>query len=346
MKADDALRELAGVTASQWGMVTTAQASALGVTRLMLSRLAEAGHLERLAHGVYKDSGAPANEFDDLRAAWLGTEPKRLAEDRISDATSGVVVGSTSAASLHGVGDSWASRHEFVAPIRRQSQREGIRFRQRGLADRDVTVVQGLPVMRIERTLADLLEDLGDQSLVADALGTAMKKYSVDLDRLSELLSPLAERNGFKKNDGSALLDRLTEIAGLDLDSVARRITANPVLGARVAAEYLQNILSTEQGAGLRKMMAEIKLPKPAITAELAETVQSALRPQLAAISKMLPSVESLGLTRAAADALNIQALANLSQQWTKNITFPSALQVQPELAAPTDSEEHHDAIE
>lgn len=57
MKSTEALRALADVTACQWGMVTTAQAAALGVSRLMLSRLAEAGHLERLAHGVYENAG-------------------------------------------------------------------------------------------------------------------------------------------------------------------------------------------------------------------------------------------------------------------------------------------------
>lgn len=296
MKSSEALRRLVDITATQWGMVTTAQAAMLGVTRLELSRLAEVGHFERLAHGVYKDAGAPGSAFDDLRAAWLGTQPKRLAEDRIADAASGVVVASTSAAFLHEVGDSWASRHEFVAPIRRQSQRDGIRFRQRELAERDVTIIQGLPVMRIERTLADLLEDIGDQGLVADALGAAMKKRSVNLDRLSELLSPLAERNGFKKNDGSALLDRLAEISGLDLDSVARHITANPALGARVAAEYLQSILPAEQVDGLRKAMGaaigSLKLPTAFMTDELSQAINHALRPQFDGISKSLPSAE------------------------------------------------------
>lgn len=346
MKAGDALRELTDITANQWGMVTTAQANALGITRLTLSRLAEAGQLERLAHGVYKDAGAPDSEFDGLRAAWLGTEPKRLAEDRISDAAGGVVVASTSAASLNGVGDSWTGRHEFVAPTRRQSQQEGIRFRQRKLTDRDVTIIHGLPAMRIERTLADLLEDLGDQSLVADALGATMKKYSIDVDLLSELLSPLAKRSGFEKNDGAALLDRLAEIAGLDLGSVARRITANPVLGAWVAAEYLKNILSTEPSEGFRKIMAEIKLPTPAITDEVAEAVQRALRPHFDAISKMRPSAESLGPTQSFTDVLNPQVLANLSQQWTKNMTYPSALEAQPEGTSRTSSEEDHDANE
>ena len=78
MKSTEALRVLAELTSYQWGMVTSAQASMRGVTRLDLSRLADSGHTIRLAHGVYMDAGAPGDQYDDLRAAWLSTEPKRL----------------------------------------------------------------------------------------------------------------------------------------------------------------------------------------------------------------------------------------------------------------------------
>ena len=238
MKLQAALRALVDITVGQWGMVTTAQASALGVSRLALSRLADVGHLERLAQGVYKDAGAPTDQHDDLRAAWLSVDPSRLAEQRLGDGASGVVVASTSAARLYGVGDFWVDRHEFVAPTRRQSQRSSVRFRRRVLDGRDVTVVHGLPVMRIERTLVDLLDDLADQSLVADALDDALKNHAVNRERLGELLAPLAERNGFKKADGAGLLEKLLEGAGADATAVARRIARDPELGARVVAEY------------------------------------------------------------------------------------------------------------
>lgn len=290
MNASEALRRLANVTASQWGMVTAAQAATRGVSRLMLSRLAAAGHLERLVHGVYKDAGAPGGELDDLRAAWLSTEPKQLAEERVKGMASGVVVASTSAAFLHGIGDSWAGRHQFVAPVRRQSQRGDIRFRQRVLTEQDVTLVHGLPAMRIERTLTDLLEDLADQSLVADALGDALRKYSVDLDHLIGLLSPLAERNGFGRNNGSGLLNKLLEQAGLDVESVASRITANPALGTRVATDYFQKLLSTQQQTVLRDLV---------------------------------PAIESLGSTNLLADEVDAQVLANLTEYWEKNDSSP-----------------------
>ncbi len=242
MKSNHALRLLAEVTAYQWGMVTSAQAGVLGITRLDISRLTQAGHLKRLAHGVYMDAGAPGDQFEDLRVAWLSTDPKMMGAERIKDRANGVVVAGASAGRLHGIGDLWAGRHEFVYPKRRQSQRAEIRYRQRVLEPRDVTLVEGLPAMTMERTIADLVEDLGDLSLAADALRDAWLKRVVDLARLRDLLSPLAERHGFNKGDGTALLNRLREIAGIDLDTVAHRVAANASLGSRVAADYISNL--------------------------------------------------------------------------------------------------------
>ena len=228
MKSTEALRTLAELTAYQWGMVTSAQASMHGITRLDLSRLAEAGHLERLAHGVYKDAGAPAGRFDDLHAAWLSTDPKAMGEVRIKDSTNDVVVAGETAADLHGIGDFRALRHDFVSPTRRQSQRREIRYRQRTLDPRDVTLVEGMPVMTMERTIADLVDDNKDLSLVGDALRDASSKRNLDLQRLRELLAPLAARDGCKKGDGDALLHRLMEIAGIDVDSLIRLIERSP----------------------------------------------------------------------------------------------------------------------
>ncbi|GAB7305223.1 hypothetical protein MAFF212519_31410 [Clavibacter michiganensis] len=66
MKSLDALPLLAELTAGQWGMVTTAQAEAVGVSRLQLSRLAQRGLLERMAHGVYRDAGSAPGEWDPI----------------------------------------------------------------------------------------------------------------------------------------------------------------------------------------------------------------------------------------------------------------------------------------
>jgi predicted transcriptional regulator of viral defense system len=202
MRSKDALRALAEITAYQWGMVTSAQASMQGVTRLDLSRLAADGLLERLAHGVYKTTASPSDDLDRLRAAWLSTDPKRLAHERRIAAPDAVLFAGASAARIHGIGDLWDDHFDFITPVRRQSQRSDVRYRKRTLDPRDVTSVDGLPVLTVEATIADLVAAVGDLSLVAGTLRDAWRKGDLDTTRLTELLGPVT-------------LTRLTELAGV-----------------------------------------------------------------------------------------------------------------------------------
>ena len=222
IKSKEALRVLAEVTAYQWGMVTSAQASMYGVTRLDLSRLAADGLLERLAHGVYKDAGSPGDQFEDMRAAWLSTDPKRLAHERMKNLAGDVVFAGPSAARLHSIGDLRDRHYAFIAPTRRQSQRSEMRYRQRALDPRDVTLADGLPALTLEATIADLFNAEADLRHIGDALRDAARKRRLDLAHLQDLLASLAARNGFRVGDSAALLNRLMQIAGLDVDSLAR----------------------------------------------------------------------------------------------------------------------------
>ena len=61
---------------------------------------------------------------------------------------------------------------------------------------------------------------------MADALRDAAKRSTLDSQRLVELLSPLAARNGHVTDDGAALLDQLLGLAGLDLEAAAAEISA------------------------------------------------------------------------------------------------------------------------
>jgi predicted transcriptional regulator of viral defense system len=339
MKSTEALRILAELTSYQWGMVTSAQASMRGVTRLDLSRLTGAGHLTRLTHGVYMDAGAPGDEFDDLRAAWLSTEPKRLAEVRIKDRGNRVVVAGEAATLLHSIGDFQAHQRDFVFHARRQSQRREIRYRQRELDPRDVTLVHGLPVMTVERTIADLVEDLKDLSLIAYALRDASGKRTIDLDRLRELFAPLAERNGFRKDDGQALLDRLMEIAGIDLDSLARRVATNPALGAKVAAIFVGRLGKTD----LDRMIVAPEMEKTlqSIQETFAKTLHSALAPQLeglnaastAAVAALAKSSGIEEVARKMSEQLvSSDVMKEFSRSWTKSLA--DSLAISPETLA------------
>lgn len=340
MRSKDALRVLAEVTAYQWGMVTSAQAGMHGITRLDLSRLAADGQLERVAHGVYKDAGAPAHPYDDLKAAWLSSDPKTMGEVRIKDVANDVVVAGESAADLHDIGDFRALRHEFVSPTRRQSQRDAIRYRLRTLDPRDVTLVDGLPVMTTERTIADLIEEVGDLSLVADALRDASRKRDLDLDRLRTLLAPLAHRNGLKKGDGTALLDRLMEIADIDPAAVARRVAADASLGPRVTAGYFDGL--SKEDLHRLVMTPEMQQTIRSILESITTNIRSAMAPQLGAIGATMAQVsanvvENGGLDelarRISARVVNSDVMAEFSRAWSKALSDSIALK--PETLAP-----------
>lgn len=90
--AGSTIAKLGAIAAERWGMVTTAQAAEVGVTRKTLSKLTASGALERLAQGVYRMAGAPVAmlEIDVIRVHWLALGGK-----------ASIVAAGKSAAALH-----------------------------------------------------------------------------------------------------------------------------------------------------------------------------------------------------------------------------------------------------
>lgn len=110
---------------------------------------------------------------------------------------------------------------ELVAPHRRTTRLPSIRLRVRELHAADVTYIDGLPTMTVERTIVDLVEAREDPSLIADALRHAVQNGThLAPRRLAQLLEPLARRNG--EVNGADLGERLMLAAGLDETWIAR----------------------------------------------------------------------------------------------------------------------------
>src|SRR5689334_17495547 len=108
------------VAEDQWGMLTRTQALAAGVPRATFARLASAGALIRVAHGVYRLAGGADPGHVELRAAWLQLDPATPAWQRLrSDTTA--VVSHRSAATLYSLGDLIADVHEFTVARRTQT---------------------------------------------------------------------------------------------------------------------------------------------------------------------------------------------------------------------------------
>jgi predicted transcriptional regulator of viral defense system len=212
-----ALLDVADIATEQWGLVTTAQALAVGVSGPTMARLARDGVLHRLEHGVYKVNGSGYDPRDELRAAWLMLAPQRTATARIGDQPIDAVVSHRSAARLLELGDLDADLFEFTVNGRKQTRRKDIRIHVRSTeVARDAwSLVGGLPVTTATKTIEDLAATHTDGGHLAGVVRDAITTAVVDLDRLSQVLRPYSHYYGAPSSDGRGLIRSLLQEAGL-----------------------------------------------------------------------------------------------------------------------------------
>lgn len=204
------LRDLAE---GQWGLVTLQQARAAGVAWRSLTRLVEAGLLERVAHGVYHTRGGDEPDHLDLRAAWLQLDPPRAAWQRLDDPEV-AIVSHASAASLYGVGDLRADVHEFTIPHRQQTRRADVRLHRGTVPPEHRVILGGLPTTQAGWMIGQLLADHVDPDAVA-AISREVIERVTDYPRVvAEALVPHAQSFGLERGDGIGLLDELLRRAG------------------------------------------------------------------------------------------------------------------------------------
>jgi len=242
VQAGVALAELAS---GQWGLLTTPQAERVGVGRVQLSRLTQAGLLHRLSHGIYVLRGAEASEHLELRAAWLALDPTRMAGDRLDDGPTGAVASHTSAADLYGFGDLDADHHEFTAPTRKQSRRPDLRLHLGSLRDDEITLIAGLPVTKPARIIVDLLTAGHDGEHVAGVLAGAVRARAIDINQLAPRLAPFAARLGFAVHDWQGLLHHLLELGGVADQVVADKLVEIAHANNNSLAEWVNDSLTT-----------------------------------------------------------------------------------------------------
>lgn len=222
--AQATLTALGAIAEQRWGLVTTTQAQDAGVSRQQLSRWSSSGVLERVAQGVYRMAGAPPQQHEEIYATWLAlggaTSP------RTETGVSSVVAAGITAAVVHGAGDFFLDELEFVVPTRKSTRLPNVRLRVRSLDREDVFPVNGLPTMTLERTIADLVEQWVDLSLVAGVVRDAVTSGRlVAPDRLLSYLEPIAavqRRSGPGAEGVRALAHHLFELAGAFPDGWSR----------------------------------------------------------------------------------------------------------------------------
>ena len=241
----EVVARLSRLAAGQWGLLTAAQAERDDITRSQLTRLTEAGILERVERGVYATTSS-TDKNRALRAAWLALDPSQTAEERLADPVGAGAVSHTSAASLHKLGDLLDDVPEITFAHRKQTRR-GIRLHRGDLSEADVTLVDGLPTTTEERTVADLLRDGHDPEHIAQIIGQGVRRGVLDLAGLAQHLEPLGRRYG--QPDGQSLVAHLLDLAGLSGAALARDL-------AKTSAG--QELVAAGRASALTEMFAKM----------------------------------------------------------------------------------------
>lgn len=232
MNLSQALTAVSEYTADQWGMITAAQATAAGIDSVTLYRLTDVGHLEQVRRGVYAVPAAPASRHREIQATWLALHPGTAAWQRSKLDPDGGVVSHRSAALVHEIGDMVIDRIELTVPRRRATRLPDVKLRQRNLDEDDITLVDGLPVTTMERTIEDLLDDHVDASHVAAAIKDAVQQHQLDLAHLAARIGRYCRRYGVKSQDGDRLLDHLLDQIGTSRDRIMRAPATPSALNA------------------------------------------------------------------------------------------------------------------
>ena len=198
MKALDAINILNDLSASQQGIFTSAQACALGVDKLTLSRLESHGQIDRISHGVYRSCAAPSFREEDIWAAWLTLYPEIPAWKRQRNGMQGAASHGTAAWLLE-LGELNPTPITFTLPIRKQTRRKNIRLMKAPLCPDEVTIVKGIPTTTPTRIVLDLLHGGEDLSLVTSVLSDAKKTYQeVNSPIFADQVDKLGRHYGLK----------------------------------------------------------------------------------------------------------------------------------------------------
>ena len=155
------------LAARQYGVVTRGQLVACGVSASAISRWVTTGRLVRLHQGVYAFGHAALVPEGRRLAAVFACGPRAwLAE--------------TDGGAMHGLCSSRGGRFAVVVPHgrARPGRREGIVVRESCLTADDVTIVRGVPVTSVARTIVDVAARHPD--LTGEVIDTAIQRRIYD----------------------------------------------------------------------------------------------------------------------------------------------------------------------
>lgn len=200
-----------------------------------MTRLCQRDVIRRIRRGVYILAGVAEDSLTEIRAAWLSTSPRTIAEERLKEDPP-IVISHVSAASALELGDITPATHMFSSPVRKQSSADDIRHRVTPLPAEDITVVEGLPVTTPLRTIADLAKDRLDGDQLHHVIANAIRDHRLKASLVSKRLDPYVEHYGYTTGQ-DLVAESLLRFPDDD--------SATEALGLSVLAQALQGNLDS-----------------------------------------------------------------------------------------------------
>ena len=146
----DRVDDLIPLAEGRDGYFTTAEAAKMGMNTALLAQLEQAGHIERELPKVYRLARWPAAAHPGLWPAFLWAEAKAPS-----------VFSHRTALTLHGLSDVNPAKIELTfldrMPRIRGVVPAALTLHARSMLASDITLIDGLPVTRLRRTLVDLI---------------------------------------------------------------------------------------------------------------------------------------------------------------------------------------------
>ncbi|HEX5587592.1 MAG TPA: hypothetical protein VFZ17_09805 [Acidimicrobiia bacterium] len=173
--------EIARLAEGQHGVFAAVHLALIGVKSHDRKYRVTNGRWIELHRGVYRVAGVPGSWRSDLLAACWAGGTRAVASHR-------------SAAELHGLPGRSSSLIEITCHHWHRTRHDGLVVHEsRALSDRDITIIDAIPVTTVERTIFDLCAVRGRKT-VDLAIDNALRRDLTTFDRLAAASRRLGRR--------------------------------------------------------------------------------------------------------------------------------------------------------
>ena len=176
--------ELTTLAEDHDGLFTSVQARQAGFMDSVLVRLAQRGRLERMARGVYRIPYVPLNRFSQYHEVVLWAKAHR--------GPANAVLSHDTALAAYGISDANPAAIHLTVPssarLRRQTPK-GVVLHRTDVTPDDITMLEGLPLTTIARTVTDLLESGGRIDLAKQAVTDAKREGFISANEARRIRS-------------------------------------------------------------------------------------------------------------------------------------------------------------